>query len=307
MNRYLFFIIFSLLALQNSAQTITDIDSNTYDTIIIGTQTWMKENLKTTKYNDGTTIQLVKDSTAWGVEPIPAYCWYNNDSIKNKNIFGALYNWYAVNTGNLCPIGWHVPSDSEWTTLTDFLGGESIAGSKLKEEGQTHWTFENTDATNSSGFTALPGGFRDFYSGLYNLGGYYYLSSFGFWWTTTEYNSNSGYARDMFYNEIYVYREFCSKKIGYSVRCLKDTTTSLNIFSFTTDISFYPNPASDKLFIKHTKSINPLVIIYDLQGKEVFYKQIDSGFIDISNLTKGIYLVKIVDSENIVINKMVKE
>lgn len=307
MNKYLFLIIFFVLPLQNSAQTVTDIDNNIYNTITIGTQTWMKENLKTTKYSDGAAITEIRDSSAWGVQPTPAYCWYNNDSSKYKNTFGALYNWYAVNTGNLCPAGWHVPSDVEWTILTNFLGGENVAGSILKEAGNAHWIFENTDATNSSLFTALPGGFRDYYTGLYNKGEFYYLSRFGFWWTVTAYDSNSGYARDLFYNETYVYREFSSKSYGYSVRCLKDISTSLKISSLTADVCFYPNPAIDKLYIKHSKSLNSLIIIYDLQGNEVYNKQIDSNPIDISCLSKGIYIVKIVDSENIVIQKMIKE
>jgi uncharacterized protein (TIGR02145 family) len=307
MNKYLFLIIFLVYTLQNIAQTVTDIDNNIYNTITIGTQTWMKENLKTTKYSDGSAIPEIKDSSVWGVQPTPAYCWYNNDSSIYKNTYGALYNWYAAANNNLCPVGWHVPSDNEWTTLTNFLGGENVAGSMLKEAGNVHWIFDNTDATNSSLFTALPGGFRDYYTGIYNFGQFYYLTSFGFWWTATSYNNNSGYARNMFNNEIYVYREFCSKNYGYSVRCLKDINTSLNILGLPAEVGFYPNPAFDKLYIKHSKSLNPLVIIYDLQGKEVYNKQIDSNPIDISNLSKGIYLVKIVDSVNIVINKMVKE
>ena len=116
-------------------------------------------NLKTTKYNDGTSIPNVTNDTSWSNLTTGAYCWYNND-VSYKNPYGALYNWYAVNTGKLAPKGWHVPSDAEWTTLITYLGGESIAGGKLKEAGTTHWLSPNTEATNSTGFSALPGGRR---------------------------------------------------------------------------------------------------------------------------------------------------
>jgi len=108
--------------------TVTDIDGNVYHIVAIGTQVWMAENLKTTKYNDGTFIPLVTDSTAWGNLSTPGYCWYNNDAATYKNTYGALYNWFTVNTGKLSPKGWHIPSDTEWETLITYLGGESLAG-----------------------------------------------------------------------------------------------------------------------------------------------------------------------------------
>ncbi len=114
---------------------ISDGDGNIYETVTIGTQVWLTENLKATKYNDGTSIQFVTDNTLWATLSTPAYCWYNNDGGNYKDIYGGLYNWWAVNTGKLCPTGWHVPSDGEWTTLTSTLGGENVAGAKLKETG----------------------------------------------------------------------------------------------------------------------------------------------------------------------------
>ena len=112
---------------------INDIDGNAYNKVTIGRQTWLVENLRTTKYNDGTLIPLVQDNTAWSNLITPGYCWFDNDEVANKNPYGALYNWYAVNTGKLCPSGWHVPTDTEWTTLIDNLGGLDVAGGKLKE------------------------------------------------------------------------------------------------------------------------------------------------------------------------------
>ena len=137
---------------------LTDIVGNTYKTIKIGTQTWMAENLKTTKYNDGTDILNITNTTESINLSTPGYCWYLNDAYKYKNIYGALYNWYVLNTGKICPAGWHVPSNLEWTTLTTYLGGDSVADRKLKETGTTHWINTYTGVTNSSGFTALPGG-----------------------------------------------------------------------------------------------------------------------------------------------------
>jgi uncharacterized protein (TIGR02145 family) len=192
--------------------SVSDNDGNTYKTIQIGTQTWMAENLKTIKYNDGTDIPFVTDETAWAALSTPGYCWYNNDSIT----YGAMYNWYTVNTGKLCPTGWHVPADEEWTTLTDYLGGGSVAGSKLKETGITHWTSPNPGATNESGFTALPGGYRN-YLGTFNS-----IGRHGYWWSSTEASSTDAYCRDMYHGYSNVDRTSSSKKSGFAVRCIKD-------------------------------------------------------------------------------------
>jgi uncharacterized protein (TIGR02145 family) len=139
---------------------VKDQDGNAYKTVNIGNQVWMAENLRTTKFNDNKTIPLVKDSTAWSNLITPGYCCYDNDAETYLSLYGALYNWYAVNTGKLCPEGWHVPSDEEWITLRTYLGGEELAGGKMKESGISHWQSPNAGATNQSGFTAIPGGVR---------------------------------------------------------------------------------------------------------------------------------------------------
>ncbi|MBA7527477.1 hypothetical protein ES705_19653 [subsurface metagenome] len=176
----------------------------------------MAENLKTTKYNDGTAIPLVTNSTEWDNLTTPGYCWYNNDEASYKNTYGALYNWYTVNTGKLCPTGWHVPTDSEWTILTDYLGGYSVAGGKLKETGTTHWNSPNTGATNESGFTALPGGYRT------NSGAFNNVGSNGNWWSSTESSSTYAWHRSMNYSSSNVYRDYSGKSYGFSVRCVRD-------------------------------------------------------------------------------------
>ncbi len=209
--------------------TVTDIDGNVYSTVQIGTQTWMAENLKTTTYNNGTSIDLVTDTTAWENNTTGAYCWYDNDQAQYAETYGALYNWYAVNTGNLCPSGWHVPTDEEWKTLEMELGMSQIEADSLGYRGTNEgsklagnaalWndgSLENDSEFGSSGFTALPGGRRDFNGTFDRLG----LS--GNWWSATEYRHNLARYRYMFYNYSYVRREGYLEETGFSVRCLKD-------------------------------------------------------------------------------------
>jgi uncharacterized protein (TIGR02145 family) len=205
---------FGLTGLQ--AQTVKDIEGNVYKTVTIGTQVWMAENLKTAKYNDGTTIPLVTDEKAWEALITPGYCWYNKDATTSKGTYGALYNWYTVNTKKLCPQGWHIPVDAEWTILTTSLGGESAAGTKLRESGSAHWQKPNSGATNSSGFNALPGGYRN------NHGVFANINFFGFWWSATEYVPTASYCLSIGCASSEVLRIFSMKKNGYSVRCIKD-------------------------------------------------------------------------------------
>jgi uncharacterized protein (TIGR02145 family) len=204
--------------------TVSDIDGNVYKTIIIGTQTWMAENLKTTKYNDNSTIPLVTDASAWealAAFTTPAYCWYNNDAATYKATYGALYNLFTVDVAsnggkNVCPTGWHIPSDDEWTTFTTYLVGETIAGGNLKETGTTHWLSPNVDATNETGFTALPGGYRGV-SGTYNL-----IGDIGYWWSSTEYTTYIAWFRNVGYGSPGVGRSDFDGRYGFSVRCIKD-------------------------------------------------------------------------------------
>jgi uncharacterized protein (TIGR02145 family) len=198
------------------AGQFSDIDGNVYNTVTIGTQEWMKENLKTTKYNDGTDIPLVTDNTAWINLSTPGYCWYNNDAATYKASYGAMYNWYAVNTGKLCPTGWHVPTDAEWETLSTYLGGWEIVGGKLKETGTAHWTSPNNGATNETGFTALPGGYRA------NGGLFDHIGLNGSWWSSTEDDAFLAWVHGMGYDGSWGSRFTNTKVNGFSVRCIKD-------------------------------------------------------------------------------------
>jgi uncharacterized protein (TIGR02145 family) len=194
--------------------SMSDKDGNTYKTILIGTKTWMATNLSTTKYNDGTSIPQAADPTLWSKLSTPACCWQNSDPIR-KVTYGVLYNWYAVNTGKLCPSGWHVPSDEEWTEFTDNLGGENVAGGKLKESGFKHWNAPNTEATNETHFSAIPGGDR--LSGPDAL--FENLGNAGCWWTMTV-NEDLATSRIIYYNSNHVQKSFYPRKCGLSVRCV---------------------------------------------------------------------------------------
>jgi len=210
-------IIISLYYLFSSkSQTVNDIDGNIYHTVTIGTQVWMKENLKTTKYNDGKAIPLVADNNTWAALSTPAYCWYKNDPYY-KELYSALYNCFTVNTGKLCPTGWHVPSDAEWTTMVSYLGGKSVAGGKLKEIGTTHWNSPNAGVTNETGFTALPGGHRSS-NGTFESNG-----TSGYWWSTTEFATDRAWSWGVYYDFICIYRDdYGDNRYGFSVRCLRN-------------------------------------------------------------------------------------
>ncbi len=197
------------------AETITDIDGNTYRTVQIGEQCWMAENLKVTHYRNGDQIPEVTDSLAW-IRLTGAHCSYNNDTTYVAT-YGRLYNWYAVSDSrNLAPAGWHVPSDGEWQTLVDYLGGDAVAGGKLKESGTSHWQSPNTGATNESGFTALPGGYR-FYTAHFN-----FLGSQAIFWSSTEIGPDYAWYRILGYFYLQVTRDDLLWRCGMSVRCVKD-------------------------------------------------------------------------------------
>lgn len=199
---------------------VTDFDGNNYTSVIIGTQIWMAQNLKTTKYNDGTSISLITDNTDWIIAR-SAYCWYNNDALSYKNNYGALYTWYAVDSTanghkNVCPVGWHVPDNTEWMTLVTFLGGIDVAGGKLKEIGTVDWLSPNTGADNTTGFTALPSGRRNSDGTFQGIG-----SSCG-WWGSTYHPTDEASVWNVFYNFNDVSCFSFYGIGGYSIRCLKD-------------------------------------------------------------------------------------
>ena len=217
--------------ISQSGATVTDVEGNKYETLILGTQTWMAANLNATKYNDGTTIPNVTDATAWVCLTTGAYCNYNNKE-SNATTYGRLYNWYAVNTGKLCPTGWHVPSDAEWTTLETYLIANgynydgSITGNKIAKSmaSTTGWNSStnegeignNPSTNNSSGFTALPGGSR-VSGGTFGFVGYG-----GNWWSSTEFSTSLADGRTLFYYGDSLDDDGSDEFSGFSVRCLRN-------------------------------------------------------------------------------------
>ena len=194
--------------------TITDIDGNVYNAVIIGNQTWMKANLNVSKYQDGTPIPQVTDPAQWAKLTTGAWCYYDNDPA-NGEIYGKLYNWYAVHDSRgLSPAGYQIPTDEQWTTLTTFIG--SVAGGKMKEMGATHWADTSPEATNSSFFTALPGGIR------ISNGTFYFIGEHGYWWSSTGIDSDVAWNRSLGYNSNIVCRSYDDKNYGFSVRFIKD-------------------------------------------------------------------------------------
>ena len=217
----------------NFAGIAEDIDGNVYKTVMLGTQVWMADNLKVTKYNNGTEIPNIKGDAQWAASTAGAYCWYNND-IGNKSTYGALYNWHAVKAGKLCPTGWHVPSDAEWTTLENYLIANgynydgTTTGNKIAKSlaAATNWApstitgaVGNTDFPayrNKTGFSALPGGYR------VNNGTFNYIPSYGYWWSSSEPGISFAWSRYLGYDYSYVSRFSYNKEFGFSVRCVRD-------------------------------------------------------------------------------------
>jgi uncharacterized protein (TIGR02145 family) len=199
----------------SAAGTVQDQSGNFYNTVAIGTQVWFKENLRTKKYRSGALIP-VKTNTDTSTLVGQMY-YYSNDSLTNYSVYGALYNWKATQSSDsLCPVGWHVPTDAEWSTLTTYLGGISVAGGKMKTIGTTYWNSPNTDATNESGFTSLPGGFR------VNAGSFSNIRSNAFFWSATELDFEYAWFRFLYYDNDNVLRDYNFKSLGASVRCLKN-------------------------------------------------------------------------------------
>ena len=198
-------------------RNIEDFDGNIYTSVIIDTQEWLVENLKTTHYNDGTPILNLVDDGDWSANTVGVYCWYNND-ILNETPYGALYSWNAVNNVHgLAISGWSIPSKNDWEKLITYLGGNLVAGGKLKEEGTTHWQAPNWLATNEYGFTSVGGGFRSMQGGIH----FEQLKQYGLYWTNTESGLNA-WLNEQTYSSANNQAGNILKSNGLSVRCMRD-------------------------------------------------------------------------------------
>jgi uncharacterized protein (TIGR02145 family) len=198
-----------------TSDPVIDINGNVYQTVKIGSRIWMKENLKTTKLNDGTEIPLIKDNNTWNMLSGNGYCWYNNDEAAFKDIYGALYNGFTALSGRICPDGWHVPSKDEWETLKDFGDDPLKAGGILKESGTDHWLTPNKGATNTTGFSALPAGIR-YYEGTFASSGTFT----GFW--SSDETENEEYFTGLYHSDAGFVIDHKDKRYGFSIRCVKN-------------------------------------------------------------------------------------
>jgi uncharacterized protein (TIGR02145 family) len=202
---------------ESSTQDLSSDDAVAKITSVkIGSQLWMNTNLNVSRYRNGDKIPQVKDPSKWAGLTTGAWCWYNNNPA-NGTIYGKLYNWYAVNDPRgLAPTGWHIPSDAEWTVVVNFLGGDIVAGGKMKETGTANWKSPNTGATNTSGFTGMPGGLRNFTGTFENFGNY------GYWWSSTPYSIDQALERYLSTNYGNCNLSAYGGRYGLSVRCIKD-------------------------------------------------------------------------------------
>jgi uncharacterized protein (TIGR02145 family) len=259
---FLFSISLTFSQLYTPGSGVSDIDGNNYSTININGQEWMAENLRTTTYANGNPIPNVTDSAQWSSLTTGAWTHYNNDN-QYENPYGKLYNWYTVaDTRNVCPTGWHVPTDAEYTLLTDYLGGEPVAGGKMKEAGTSNWASPNTGATNSSGFTGLPGGYLN---GEFIFLG---ISAFGYWWSSSAESNISYYAwsRRLDFINGEALRADYTKQEGLSVRCMRESTSGLNLI----------NPSQKKL----VKILNIMGQETTVKTNEILFYLFDDGSIE---------------------------
>jgi len=213
--------------------TVKDIDGNIYNTVKIGSQLWMSSNLMTTKLNDGTPIFNATDASVWSTITAPGYCWYANNQSAYASTRGALYNWYTVETGKLCPAGWHVPQSAEWDALITYLGGVTVAGGKLKEAGTSHWTGNDAGSNNETKFTALPGGYR-MYDGLF-----YSINTDGRWWSINNYDETDSWYFYIHSSNLWAMTMYSGYRYGFSVRCLRDEDNGDN------DADMIPNSSDN--------------------------------------------------------------
>jgi uncharacterized protein (TIGR02145 family) len=286
------------------SDSVFDIDANSYSVVKIGSQIWMGENLKTTRFKDGTLIPLVKDSTEWKSLTTPGYCFYNNDEF-NKPTFGALYNWYTVNTKKLCPDRWHVPTNEEWTILTDYVGNKP--GKKLKS--RIEWASGGVSGTDDYNFSALPGGY------LYSQLAYSFSerNSGGHWWTSSFYG-NDIRARSMYFHLDTVFDSYYSKNYGLSVRCIcnAEVTSSTELIR-TSGIKLFPNPTTGIVEISVNKLLEKGFKIEVCNNLGSLMQSIPksqgekSSKIDLTRFSSGIYMIKVTTKDKTLVCKIVKE
>jgi len=285
------------------AQTVTDFDGNLYDTVIIGNQVWFRQNLRVTHYSNGDPIPNIPGGASWNSLTSGARCYYNNDSTAFDSVYGALYNWYAVqNSNEICPVGWRVPSDADWTIAENFLEGSFVAGGKMKEADTAHWLPPNTGATNSSGFTGLPGGM---------LGVNYTFETLhenGLWWSSTSSGGSYAWSRYLWYLFTGIDRNPTPKTLALSIRCIRDIGVGSRK-DINERIKLYPNPARKTITLKLSSDLLCQMMLFNTSGETLYQWNLTGKqtVMDISRLPEGIYFIRFVWDSGTVMIKLVKE
>lgn len=297
-------ILFTSVTGSLNAQTVTDFDGNVYPTVVIGAQEWMQKNLKVTHYNNGDPIPHIVDNATWYAATSGAYAYYYNDTA-NLSTYGALYNGFVVqDVRGVCPTGWHVPVDNEWRLLFRticetgdcdsiwadnmlFSGNEGTnEGGKMKESGTDHWNSPNEGADNSSGFTALPHGYR-FWDG-----DYYTMNEYGVFWANTEHEiSVNMWFYAPYASHAYIYHGYGDKLNGFGIRCVRPASQSSVIENAPKLPQLYPNPTSGILSVKTDLEVYDKLTIFDISGKICGTVELsqENETIDISGLDNGMY------------------
>ena len=304
---FLLYVGLVFFVIKSQAQTVIDIDGNVYNTITIGNQIWMKENLNTTKYTNGdvigTTISPFADISE---ENSPKYQWAYDGNEELCKTYGRLYTWYTVmDSRKVCPIGWHVPTLNEWDILINFLGGDSIAGGKMKETGTMHWQNPNAAANNLSGFNALPGGMKTGDSS----GIFYYLGTNSFMWSsdTILFYPYQAIYYSMAYDHGWIGYAGSGMFLGISVRCINDSN-ALDILNINyNNYNIYPCPAKDILYISENETRNKDIEIYNTTGNLLLKTKLINRTLDIHSLSSGIYFIKVITDNGNVMKKFIKE
>lgn len=297
--------ILSVIALNSKAQTVTDIDGNVYNTVIIGTQKWMQKNLKVTRFNNG--IEIPTTSLPVNNDTMALYQWAFDEDTSNINIYGRLYTWNIVNSNdNVCPVGWKVPNNSDWDVLKNFLGGEFIAGGKMKEMGTTHWLITDSLVTNSSGFTGLGSGTRGNPSGFSNL------DELGSFWSATPFGS-PGFPRGNVYSLVAINNALQNSvavaQNGKSIRCIEVEPVSIETYSFQSTIQIFPNPAKNELSISFEEKMKCRISIYDILGNFIYEQELVDklNYLDITFLSQGTYVILLNSEQEMLSYKFIKQ
>ncbi len=298
---FIFFLI--SCGLNGFAQTagsgVTDIDGNNYSTVLIGQQEWMSENLKTTKYKNGDLIGTTPYHTYnYFTESNPKYQW----SFLGNPSYARFYTWYAASDPRgICPTGWILPSANDWEELFEFLGGYNVAGGKLKQVGTTNWDSPNTGASNSSGFTSLPTGLHHFY-GETQADGFN-----SFYWSSTDISDDDAwfYYLSAIGENINVNGISPVKKLGFSCRCLRDSSLSTENHTQNT-IKIVPNPNSGNiLYVMSDLGLTKQIQVFDVLGKKMIETTIDGEVLDVSVLQSGMYFVSVSEDEKATVLKLI--